>query len=75
MIGRIARVTGRVGPGLLGEVSLPWRGGTIACLAHPADAEQRVLEIGERVLVVDASPPRTVYVAPLGSGGAGAVRL
>jgi hypothetical protein len=61
LIGKRGRVTGRVGPGLVGEVMIPVRGGAEAFYAYPAD-DDTVIESGQQVLVVDFDPPRTVYV-------------
>jgi hypothetical protein len=68
MIGSRGRVTGTIGPGLIGEVLLSVRGGTEAFYAHPANAEDG-FESGTQILVVDFEAPRTVYVErwqPLG---------
>lgn len=64
MIGRQGRVTGRIGPGLVGEVVLAVRGGSEAFYGHAAEPG-RTLEVGELVLVVEYDPPRTVYVTSL----------
>ncbi|MDT7787329.1 MAG: hypothetical protein QOF58_5748 [Pseudonocardiales bacterium] len=61
MIGKRGRVTGRVGPGLVGEVMISVRGGAEAFYAYPAD-EDSVIEIGQQILVIDFEEPRTVYV-------------
>ncbi|KJK42337.1 hypothetical protein UK23_37660 [Lentzea aerocolonigenes] len=61
MIGKRGRVTGRVGPGLVGEVMISVRGGAEAFYAYPAD-ESSMIEIGQQILVVDFEEPRTVYV-------------
>jgi hypothetical protein len=55
-------VTGTVGPGRVGEIMLPVRGGSEHFHAHPEDA-QTVLPVGTRVVVVEYHPPRTVIVA------------
>lgn len=60
-VGRIGRVTGRLGPDELGEVTLPFDGGTQAYLARAVEPEA-VLKVGTRVLVVDFDAPLTVYV-------------
>ncbi|GAA4548734.1 hypothetical protein [Amycolatopsis samaneae] len=68
MIGNRGRVTGAIGPGLIGEVLLNVRGGTEAFYAYPADPEENIAS-GTQILVVDFEPPRTVYVQrwqPLG---------
>ncbi|AXI81441.1 hypothetical protein [Peterkaempfera bronchialis] len=62
MVGRQGRVTGAVGPGLVGEVMVAVRGGAEAFLAFPADPEERIA-VGTPVVVVEYQPPRTVYVA------------
>lgn len=61
MIGTRGRVTGTVGPGLIGEVLLSVRGGVEAFYAYPAEPGERI-ETGTQVLVVDFEQPRTVYV-------------
>ncbi|MEZ2389908.1 hypothetical protein AB6813_10230 [bacterium RCC_150] len=64
LTGKIGRVTGRVGPGTIGEVMLPFRGGTSAFHAHPFDGS-KVFEVGEQVLVIYYEPPQTVFVDEL----------
>jgi hypothetical protein len=64
VIGKTGRVTGKVGPGLVGEVMLAVRGGVEAFYAYPVDGE--VIEVGTRVVVVDFEEPRNAYVAALG---------
>jgi hypothetical protein len=61
LIGSRGRVTGTIGPGLIGEVLLSIRGGTEAFYAYPLNSEES-FETGTQVLVVDFEPPRTVYV-------------
>jgi hypothetical protein len=61
LIGSRGRVTGTIGPGLIGEVLLSIRGGTEAFYAYPLNPEES-FESGTQVLVVDFEPPRTVYV-------------
>lgn len=61
LIGLMGRVTGTVGPGLVGEVIVRVRGGAEHFLAHPADGTAR-MEPGTVVMVVEHLPPRTVYV-------------
>lgn len=58
------RVTGTVGPGLVGEVMLPIRGGTEAFNAYPYVGTDTIA-LGERIVVMEYAQPRTVYVAPL----------
>lgn len=61
MVGLLGRVTGTVGPGLVGEVIVRIRGGAEHFLAHPAVPRERI-EIGTVVTVMEHLPPRTVYV-------------
>ncbi|MBT1189966.1 hypothetical protein HET69_39830 [Streptomyces sp. CJ_13] len=63
MIGMTGRVTGTVGPGLVGEVIVRIRGGAEHFLAHPAPGSgPDRLPVGTVVTVVEHLPPRTVYV-------------
>ncbi|MFD5073803.1 hypothetical protein [Streptomyces sp. NPDC058371] len=62
MIGLMGRVTGTIGPGLVGEVIVRVRGGAEHFLAYPAAAKERI-EPGTVVMVVEYLPPRTVYVS------------
>jgi hypothetical protein len=61
MVGLMGRVTGTVGPGLVGEVIVHVRGGAEHFLAYPADGTGS-MERGRVVMVVEYLPPRTVYV-------------
>lgn len=61
MVGLMGRVTGTVGPGLVGEVMVRVRGGAEHFLAYAADGTAR-MERGTVVMVVEYLPPRTVYV-------------
>jgi hypothetical protein len=61
VIGKVGRVTGTIGPGRVGEIMLPIRGGSEHFHAYPADGEK--LPVGTRVVVVEYHPPRTVIVA------------
>ena len=63
LVGKVGRVTGRIGPGRIGEVMVPVRGGTEAFHAYGAGDEE--ISPGTRVLVVDTLPPRTVVVTTL----------
>ncbi|MFI2643983.1 hypothetical protein [Streptomyces sp. NPDC018610] len=67
LVGLVGRVTGTVGPGLVGEVMLRVRGGAEHFLAYAADGERR-FERGTVVLVVEHLPPRTVYVEAVYGG-------
>jgi len=64
LTGKIGRVTGRIGPGTIGEVMLPYLGGIMAFHAHPFDRAS-VIPVGEEVLVIYFEPPQTVYVEEL----------
>ncbi|MFF5505178.1 hypothetical protein ACF1E9_05425 [Streptomyces roseolus] len=64
MVGLLGRVTGTVGPGLVGEVMLRIRGGAEHFLAYAAGPKERI-EVGTLVTVVEHLPPRTVYVTAL----------
>jgi hypothetical protein len=64
LTGKIGRVTGRIGPGTIGEVMLPYLGGTNAFHAHPFD-KTSVFAVGAEVLVIYFEPPQTVYVDEL----------
>jgi hypothetical protein len=62
VVGRQGRVTGKIGPGLVGEVMIAIRGGVEAFYAYPAiDGEE--MAVGSLVVVMDYHPPRTVYVS------------
>ncbi|MFK0003356.1 hypothetical protein ACIQTZ_19510 [Paenarthrobacter sp. NPDC090520] len=64
LTGKIGRVTGAIGPDTLGEVMLPYLGGTSAFFARPFD-KTSVYPVGEKVLVIYFEPPQTVYVEEL----------
>jgi|SRR6478609_11299922 len=64
LVGKTGRVTGRVGPGRIGEVVIPVRGGTEAFHAYANDKDEEIVT-GTRVLVIEHLPPRTVVVTPL----------
>jgi hypothetical protein len=64
LTGKIGRVTGRIGPGTVGEVMLPFHGGTSAFHAHPFD-KTSVFNVGDKVLVIYYEPPQTVFVEEL----------
>ncbi len=64
LIGKIGRVTGRIGPGETGEVMVAFRGGTSAFHAHPADGATSY-PVGDRVLVIEFRSPQTVLVDAL----------
>lgn len=62
MIGRQGRVTGKIGPGLVGEVMIPIRGGVEAFYAYAAERGEEI-PVGSLIVVMDYHPPRTVYVS------------
>jgi len=62
MVGKVGRVTGTVGPGLVGEVMISIRGGAEALYAAPANPEETI-PVGVTVLVVEYHPPRDVIVS------------
>ncbi|GAA5029943.1 hypothetical protein [Actinopolymorpha pittospori] len=63
MVGKEGRVTGTIGPGLIGEVMVPVRGGVEAFYAYSSIPGER-FDLGAQVIVVEYLAPRTVYVAP-----------
>ena len=64
MVGKMGRVTGTIGPGKLGEVMVPVRGGSEAFHAYAADGDETI-DRGQRVVVVEYFPPRTVVVTKM----------
>jgi hypothetical protein len=64
MVGKIGRVTGRIGPGVIGEVMVPVRGGTEAFHAYAAEDDDTI-PTGTRIVVVEYHPPRTVIVTKM----------
>jgi hypothetical protein len=64
VIGRTGRVTGRIAPGTVGEVTLQIRGGSEAFYAYASDPRV-IIEKGVKVKVDDHQPPLVVYVSPL----------
>ena len=64
MIGLQGRVTGRIAPGLVGEVMVKVRGGAEAFMAYAADQGEQI-PVGAIVVVLEYHPPRTVYVSAL----------
>ena len=64
MIGRQGRITGRVAPGAVGEVTLQIRGGSEAFYAYASDPGATI-DKGVKVTVDDHQPPLTVFVSPV----------
>jgi hypothetical protein len=62
VVGRQGRVTGKVGPGLVGEVMIAIRGGVEAFYAYPIVPDEEI-PVGSIIVVVEYLPPRSVYVA------------
>ena len=62
IVGKVGRVTGGIGPGTVGEVVLPVRGGTEAFYAYAAEKGESI-EAGVRIVVLEYEPPRTVVVS------------
>jgi len=60
----IGRVTGRVAPGVVGEVRIPYKGGTETFHAYAWDAGETI-EVGTEIVVIERVGPRTVKVAVL----------
>jgi hypothetical protein len=57
-------VTGRVGPGTVGKVTLQIRGGSEAFYAYASDPRV-IIEKGAKVKVDDHQPPLTLFVSPV----------
>ncbi len=62
VVGKIGRVTGTIAPQKIGEVMVPVRGGSEAFHAY-AEARDDTIGRGERVVVIEYHPPRTVIVS------------
>jgi len=60
-VDKVGRVTGTVRPGGVGEVTVPFGGGSNAYLAYAFDGESTIA-VGKTVLVVAFTPPASVYV-------------
>lgn len=61
MIGKMGRVSGRISAGRVGEVMVPVRGGTEHFNAYASEPDEE-LKPGDRIVVVEYHPPRTVVV-------------
>lgn len=61
MVGKQGRVTGRIAPGLVGEVMVPVRGGSEAFHAYALTPGEEIPK-GALVIVMEYHAPRTVYV-------------
>jgi hypothetical protein len=62
LVGKVARVTGSIHPGRMGEVHLSIRGGSETYFAYAADASEEIPQ-GTRVIVLEHEPPRTLIVS------------
>ena len=62
VVGKTGRVTGAVGPGLVGEVMVTVRGGSEAFNAYPFLGTE-TFGLGELVVIVEYADPRIVYVS------------
>ena len=62
MTGKVGRVTGRIAPGAVGEVMVRIRGGSEAFYAYAHEPGQ-TFDVGDRVVVIEYEPPRTVLVS------------
>lgn len=60
VVGKVGRVTGNIEPGRLGEVMVSIRGGSEAFNAYGQG--DQTIKTGERIVVVEYLPPRTVVV-------------
>jgi hypothetical protein len=59
----IGRVTARIAPGALGEVRLPYKGGSETFHARAWEDDDEI-DVGTEVVVIERVGPRTVKVAP-----------
>jgi len=62
VVGKIGRVTGTIAPMKVGEVMVSVRGGSEAFHAYAAEPDVTI-DRGDRVVVVEYHPPRTVIVS------------
>ena len=62
VVGKVCRVIGAIEAGKMGEVMIPIRGGSEAYFAY-ASSPDDVISRGERVIVLEHDPPRTVVVS------------
>jgi hypothetical protein len=59
----IGRVTARIAPGVIGEVRIPYAGGSETFHAYGWD-DAETIEVGTEVVVIERIGPRTVKVSP-----------
>jgi hypothetical protein len=62
LIGKVATVTSTIGPGEMGEVMVPVRGGSESFYAYASDAAETI-PAGAQVLVLERRAPRTLVVS------------
>jgi hypothetical protein len=60
---QIGRVTGRIAPDTIGEVRLPYKGGSETFYAYSWEAGEAI-EVGTEIVVVEQIGPRSVKVSP-----------
>jgi hypothetical protein len=60
---QIGRVTARIAPGEIGEVRIPYAGGSELFHAYGWD-EADTLEVGTEIIVIERIGPRSVKVTP-----------
>jgi hypothetical protein len=62
LIGKVGHVTSEIGPGGMGDVMVPIRGGSESYYAYCSDPDERIPK-GSRVVVLDQQAPRTIIVS------------
>jgi hypothetical protein len=60
---QIGRVTARIAPDTLGEVRIPYMGGSETFHARAWD-DGEVIDVGTEIVVIELVGPRTVKVTP-----------
>jgi hypothetical protein len=74
VIGKVGRVTGRVGPGLVGEIMVSVRGGSEAFYAHPQRPDEVIGALGNvdhMVVLNGADGMADLLTKALAMGGTG----
>jgi hypothetical protein len=61
LIGTTGRITGTVRPGGVGEIQLPFGGGSNTYLAYPYDGVSTIT-VGKTATIIEFAPPCSVYV-------------
>jgi hypothetical protein len=59
----IGRVTARIAPGMIGEVRIPYQGGTETFHAYAWEDGQEI-DVGTEIVVIERVGPRSVKVFP-----------